>query len=43
MASNKNLNSGYIVNLIANDAQFFADTLNMFNSGVTAPIQIVGL
>jgi len=34
-------NSGYIVNLVANDTQFLMDTIQAFNNGLTAPIQII--
>jgi ABC-type multidrug transport system fused ATPase/permease subunit len=34
-------NSGKIMNLIANDAQFFADTMTNFIGGLVAPIQVI--
>jgi len=37
----KKTNSGQIVNLLANDTQFFADTLAIFNSGLVSPVQII--
>lgn len=35
-------NSGQVVNLIANDSQFIADTLQNFIIGIVAPFQLIG-
>jgi ABC-type multidrug transport system fused ATPase/permease subunit len=41
LASNKNSNSGQIVNLVSQDAQMISESIGIFNNGFVAPIQIV--
>jgi ABC-type multidrug transport system fused ATPase/permease subunit len=41
VAPSRTSNSGQVVNLLANDAQFVADTMPAFSAGLTAPIQII--
>lgn len=41
MEQTQKTDSGQVVNLVASDAQLFADSINTFNTGVTAPIQIL--
>eukprot|EP01118_Nematostelium_gracile_P016057 TRINITY_DN656_c0_g1_i1.p1 TRINITY_DN656_c0_g1~~TRINITY_DN656_c0_g1_i1.p1 ORF type:complete len:1510 (-),score=442.59 TRINITY_DN656_c0_g1_i1:26-4555(-) len=41
LGASRDANSGNIVNLVANDAQFVCDTLVAFTGGIIAPIQVL--